>query len=482
MTAIKKFMSDVWAKTKEIANTVWTKIKTVYAKVATKCASLNNKYLYLFLAFVLVLALFTAVAFIIDTNTGDISKATPSLDEYKMAWHYAPLYAFLSTYEERYLTYLDDMEQFEAGMLNKKPTAPEYKYETAMADRIIEAAQRNALGEATAMDQFWLTTGINTLNSVSALVYNQNQTSKYSDAKVSAPFSSFCQILVLLGASLAMLAIVAKSAGRYDIGLTSVFGNNTVWFYISLPALILTIPTALYSLLGKSYTWSTLLFLAFVFAQTTLAAFGQFTLRKQGFSKMKRFLLSTGGSYAFSLLFFLVGMLNGSEYGTFGAMSLFYSQLLVVTILLIAPLWVNAAYLMNGSIMATALPYACFGITFTIFPSVIITFEKHLYSLLLFFLAFIAFIAGALVLTIMLIVKNKKALPFPGDILCEMYEEGAPEITVPESYVAAVTAKKEAKATKKAAKNDFAFLDEQPAEATDTAETTDTTDTENTSV
>lgn len=471
MTAIKKFMSDAWAKTKEIAKNVWTKIKTICTRVATTCANMKNKYVYLFLAFVLVLAVFTAVAFIADTNTGNIDKATPSLDEYRMAWHYAPLYTFIGGYEERYLAYLEEMELFEKGDLKKKPTAPEYKYNTAMADRIIEAAKHRAEGTATAMDEFWLGSGINMLNSISSLLYNQNQVNNYSDAKEPAPFFSLWQILVMLGASFAMLAIVFKSSGRYNVGISSMFGNNEAWFYVSLPALILTLPTALYSLLAKSYTWPTVLFITFVFAQVVLAAFGQFTLRKHGMSKMKRFLLSTGGSYAFSLLYFLIGMLNGSEYGTFGAMSLYYSQLLVVTILLIAPLWVNAAYLMNGSIMATALPYACFGITFTIFPSVILTFESHLYAIILFFLAFAAFIAGAAVLTIMLIVKNKKALPFPGDIACEMYEEGAPEITVPEEYTTAVMVKKEKKAEKKAAKNDFAFLDD--------AGTTETTNTNN---
>jgi len=460
MTAIKKFASDVWAKTKEIAKTVWTKVKTTCTRVATKCANMKNKYVYLFLAFALILAVFTAVAFIIDTNTGNIDKATPSMDEFRYSWHYAPLYTFIDSYEDRYTSYLEEMERFEKGELKKKPTEPEYKYNTAMADRIIEAKKREIEGTATAMDAFWLNSGIHILNSVTSLVYNQNQVNNFSDAKEPAPFFSLWQILVMVGASITMLVIIVKSSGRYNVGLTPLFGNSDAWFYVSLPALILALPSALYSILAKSYTWPTILLIAFIFAQVTLAAFGQFTLRKHGMSKMKRFLISTGGSYGVSLLYFLIGMLNGTEYGTFGAMSLYYSKLLVITILLIAPLWVNAAYLMNGSIMATALPYACFGITFTIFPSVILTFESHLYATVIFFLAFAAFIAGSAVLTIMLIVKNKKALPFPGDIACEMYEEGAPEITVPEEYTAAVTVKKEKKAEKKAAKNDFAFLDD----------------------
>ncbi len=460
MTAIKKFMSRVWTKTKEIASTVWSSVKTTCTRVATKCANMKNKYVYLLLAFVLILAVFAGVGFIIDTNTESYEKADLSMNEYKMAWHYAPLYTFISNYETRYLTYLEEMERFENGELKKKPTEPEYKYDTAMADRIIQAAKNRAEGTATAMDEFWLGSGINMLNSISALLYNQNQTNNFSDAKESAPFSSLWQIIVMVGASLAMLTIVAKSSGRYNVGFTPAFGNNDVWFYISLSTLILTLPSAFYSLIAKSYTWSILLFISFVLAQVTLAAFSQFTLRKHGMSKMKRFLLSTGASYAVSILYFLIGMLNGTEYGTFGAMSLYFSQLLIITILFIAPLWVNAAYMMNGSIMATALPYACFGITFTIFPSVILTFETHLYAIILFFVAFAAFIVGALALTLMLVLKNKKALPFPGDVACEMYEEGAPEITVPEEYTATVKVKKEKKAEKKAAKNDFAFLDE----------------------
>lgn len=475
MTAIKKFLSDVWAKTKEIAAKVWTRIKTTYTRVATTCANMKNKYVYLFAVFVCILAIFTAVGFIIDSNTANLEEAPASTDEYRMAWHYSSLYSFISNYEERYTAYLADMERFENGLLAKKPTEPEYKYQTAMANRIIQAAKNSAEGTATAMDEFWLGSGINIMNNVSSLIYNQNQTDKYASTKMDTPFFSLWQVVVLFGASIAMLAIITKSSGRYNVGFSPTFGNNEFWNYLSLGTLVLTLPTAIYSLLAKSYTWPVLLFISFVFAQTTLAAFGQFTLRKQGISKLNRFLLSTAGSYAVSILYFLLGMLNASEYGTFGAMSLYFPKLLVAVILFVAPLWVNAAYLMNGSFMATALPYACFGITFSIFPGVILTFERYLYAILLFFVAFAAFIVGAGILTAMILINNKKALPFPGDIACEMYEEGAPEITTPESYTAAVTQKKEKKAAKKAAKNDFAFLD-------DAGTTTTESENENTTV
>lgn len=460
MTAIKKFMSDVFTKIKDVAKKIWAKIKATSISVAKTCAAMKNKYVYLLLAFALVLSLFASIGLAIDSRVADIELADGPMNEYKMAWHYAPLYTFLSTYEERYNTYLDELERFENGEIKKKPSAPEYKYETAMADRIIEAAQRQATGEATAMDTFWLTTGINTLNSLSGLIYNQNQTTNYADSKMAAPFFSLFQIIALVGLSIAMIVIVAKSTGRYNIGFAPLFTDDNGWYYLSLATLILTIPSAIYSLIAKSYTWSLVLFLAFVMGQVTLAAFAQFTLRKHGMGKMQRFLISTGVSYGVSLVYFLVGMLNGSEYGTFGVMSLYFPQLLIIAILVIAPLWVNAAYMMNGSIMATALPYACFGVFFAIFPGVILTIERHLYAIVLFYLAFAAFIVGTLFLTLKLILLNKKNLPFPADVACEMYEEGAPEITVPEEYTAAVTEKKTKKAEKKAAKNDFAFLDE----------------------
>lgn len=459
MTGIKKTLSTIWGSIVNVAKKVWTGIKNTCIRVATACSQMKNKYLYLFAAFVVLLAILTAVSFIIDSNISSLYEADASTNDEDIAWHYNSLYNFINTYDARYQTYLEEFERYEQG-LGKKPKEIEFTGDVAMGNRIVKAAKNRAEGVATAMDEFWLTDGIDMLNALSSFVYNQRQTSKYSSTKADKPFFSLIQIIVLFGASIAMLAIIVKMPGRYNLGLSPMFGNNDFWYYLSLGSLILALPCAIYSLFGKSYTWSVVLFICFVFAQVSIAAFGQFTLRKHGMSKLMRFLLPVAGSYAFTLIFFLLGMLNASYYGTLGAMSLFLPKGLVYVILFVAPLWVNAAYIMNGSFMATALPYACFGITFSIFPCVVEMFEKKAYAIVLFYVAALALVGGAIALTIMLLLKLKKQLPYPADVACEMYEEGDPLITVPEGYTAAVKAKKEKKIEKKAAKNDFAFLDE----------------------
>ena len=61
---------------------------------------------------------------------------------------------------------------------------------------------------------------------------------------------------------------------------------------------------------------------------------------------------------------------------------------------------------------------------------------------------------------VMVIMKLVKKLPFGGDILCEHYAEDAPEVTFPAAYLEKKAAAKAAKEDKKAAKGDFAFLND----------------------
>lgn len=460
MTAIKKLLGKI----ADVAKKVWASIKNACVRLGTTCAKMKFKYYYLLAAFVVLLALLTGVGFIIDSGVAVLEESNVSVNEDGHSWHYASLYSFIDRIDENYAEYTAALEAYEKGE-GKAPNDSKitYKGTAAMGQRIAKAALNRAKGEATSTDEFWLTDGIDMLDSIASFVYNEKQVSDYASTKKDTPFFSLCQAIVLFGMSIAMIAIMVKSSGNYNLGFTPFFGGNTFWYVLGLASLILAIPTALYSLFGKSFFWPTILLITFITAQTTLVAFAQFTLRKQKVSKLQRLLLPTAASYLFSLIFFLVGMGNASGLGTIEAMSLYFPKVLVFVILFVSPLWLNAAYLMTGSFMASALPYACLGFTFAIFPSVIETMASKLYAIILFFLAVLAFLGGAIALIVMLAIKAKKKLPIPADIVCEMYEEGAPEITVPEEYTAQKKEKKEKKAKKQAQKNDFAFLDEPEA-------------------
>ena len=417
------------------------------------------KYYYLYGAFVILLAIITAVGFIVDSNIADLEDAKPAYNAKGQAWNYEPLYNFINTYEAKYKTYLEEMEAFKNGM-GKEPKEIVYSGSAPMDDRIVEAIKNRAEGKATASDEYWLTDGIDMMNSISIKFYNAKQ----------VPFFALFTSLILMAAAIGMLMIIAKSYGQYNTGFAPFLGGNTVWFTISLASLILALPAAIYSLFVKAYTWPVILFVAFAFAQTTQVAFAQFALRKQGASKLLRLLIPTAGSYLFSLVFILVGMANGTEYGTVGALGMMYPELLVYVMLFVAPLFINAAYLSTGTFMSALLPYAAVGLTLSIFPCVIQTVSTVLYPAILFVLGAVALLGGAIALIVILALKYVKGMPIPADITCEMYEEGAPEITMPETVLKAKKEKAEKKVEKKAKKNDFAFLDEP--ETTDETENT----------
>ena len=225
MTGIKKTLSTIWGSIVNVAKKVWTGIKNTCIRVATACSQMKNKYLYLFAAFVVLLAILTAVSFIIDSNISSLYEADASTNDEDIAWHYNSLYNFINTYDARYQTYLEEFERYEQG-LGKKPKEIEFTGDVAMGNRIVQAAKNRAEGVATAMDEFWLTDGIDMLNALSSFVYNQRQASKYSSTKADKPFFSLIQIIVLFGASIAMLAIIVKMPGRYNLGLSPMFGNN----------------------------------------------------------------------------------------------------------------------------------------------------------------------------------------------------------------------------------------------------------------
>ncbi|MBR2987672.1 MAG: hypothetical protein IKC63_06605 [Clostridia bacterium] len=417
------------------------------------------KYYYLYGAFVILLAILAAVSFIIDSNIADLESARDPFNSKGQAWNYEPLYNYIGTYEAKYQQYLIEYEAWING-LGKEPKAIVYSGNAPMDDRIIEAIKNRAEGKATARDEYWLTDGIDMMNSLSIKFYNAKQVG----------FFSLFQSLVLIGASIAMLIIIAKSYGQYNTGFSPFFGSNPVWFGIGLASLILALPAAIYSLFVEVYTWPTILFIAFAFAQTTLVAFGQFALRKQGASKLLRLIIPTAGSYVFSLVYLLVAMGNGTGKGTVGALAMLFCEPLVYVILFLAPLFINMAYLSTGTFMSAFLPYCVVGITLSIFPSAILTMSTLLYPTVFFIIGIVALLGGAIALGVLLTLKYLKGVPIPADLVCEMYEEGAPEITTPEAVLAAKKEKKEKKVEKKAKKNDFAFLDEP--ETTD--ETTNT--------
>ena len=419
------------------------------------------KFLYLYGAFVILLALFAAIGMIIDSNIADLEGAKDPYNAKGQAWNYEPLYNYISTYEAKYQVYLEELEAFKNG-LGKEPKEILYTGNAPMDDRIIEAIKNRAEGKATASDEYWLTDGIDLMNSLAIKVYNAKQ----------IPFFSLIQFLILVAASIGMLLIIAKSTGQYNSGFSPFFGSNAVWFTISLASLILVLPAAIYSLFGEAYMWSTILFIGLAFAQTTLVVFGQFALRKQGLSKLFRMVIPTAGSYLFSLIYLLVASGNASGRGAIGGLALLFPEWLVYVIFFIAPLYINAAYLSTGTFMTALLPYAAVGLTFSIAPCVIMTVSSLLYPTILFILGALALLGGAIALVVILVLKYLKGMPIPADLVCEMYEEGAPEITVPEGVIKEKKEKAAKKVEKKAKKNDFAFLDEP--------ETTD--DTQNTNV
>ena len=57
MTAIKKILGSIG----DVAKKVWTSIKNVCSKIATTCSQMKNKYVYLFAAFVVLVAILAGV-------------------------------------------------------------------------------------------------------------------------------------------------------------------------------------------------------------------------------------------------------------------------------------------------------------------------------------------------------------------------------------------------------------------------------------
>ncbi len=431
------------------------------------------KFYYMYGAFVIFLALSAALGLIIDSNIADLSNAREPYNEWGESRVYASLYTFIETYDDKQTEYLKKLDAYNKGEGKppEKKDIPTYApnplpasatLPAPLADAVVQAVKNRYDGTASSFELWLLDDGVDLLNDLNGMIYNMSKIS----------FFSLFQFLFLLLGAIGMIIIMVKSEGEYNIGFTPFFGSNTPWFVISLTTLCLAGPAAIYALLREEYTWSTALFIAMAFSSTILSAFGQFALRKQGAGKLARLLIPTAGSYVFSLIYFLVGMGNAAEGGTLGALSLIFSDLMAIVVLFIAPLWINAAYLMTGSVMATVLPYVCFGVTFSLFPSVIRTMQSELYAVILFYLALVALVGSAIALIVMLAIKMAKKLPIPADLACEMYEEGAPEITIPEAYLAAKAEKAEKKVEKKAKKNDFAFLDED--EKAETADDTTT--------
>lgn len=331
--------------------------------------------------------------------------------------------------------------------------------ETAVVDAL-NPDDPEDMAEIDAIVEFYL---------LNLLIWNpeatpDNERNTTGTASSIASISTMFRIIVLLAAIIGFAVIVAKTSGQYSLGVS--FPSNAAWttvVVITLPFLVLG---TLYGMMGNlsstMYQIIMAVFMAFV------VAFGCFALRKAGAGKLIRILVPLVAAYAVIGLFYLLASLGeySIEYKdfthTFTAFELFTYEIphLVALVLFgIAPLFMVATYAMTNSVVAMVVPTLFVNIFGAVYPAMIQVDNPKFYVYL--YLIFVGIYAVAtLVMLGMIIVKCLKKIPLRGDILCEHYAEGAPEVTFPEAYLAKKAAAKEAKEAKKAAKGDFAFLND----------------------
>lgn len=280
-----------------------------------------------------------------------------------------------------------------------------------------------------------------------------------------ASISTLWRIIVLLAAVVAFALIIAKTSGQYSVGFS--FPSQAGWttaVVIMLPFLVLG---TLYGMMGNlsstMYQIIVALFMAF------FMAFGCFALRKVGAGKAVRVLVPLVATYAvFALFYFLTsGYQYIFEYAkeqidhftAFEIMTYEIPHLVALVLFGIAPLFMMVAYTLTNSIVAMIVPTLFVNIFGAVFPAMIQVDNPEFYVYL--YLALVGlYIVATIAMLAIVVVKMIKKHPFGGDILCEHYAEGAPEVTFPAAYLEKKAAAKAAKETKKAAKGDFAFLND----------------------
>jgi len=291
-----------------------------------------------------------------------------------------------------------------------------------------------------------------------------NERNTTGTAQSIASVSTLWRIIVLLIAIVAFSVVVAKSSGQYSLGLA--FPSQAGWMtavVVMLPFLVLG---TLYGMMGNlsstMYQIIVAVFMAFV------VAFGCFALRKAGANKIIRVLVPLVAAYAVFALFYLLA--STGEYSieykddiqTFTAFEIITYEIphLVALVLFgIAPLFMVATYTLTNSIVAMIVPTLFVNIFGAVFPAMI-QVENPKFYVYLYLVLVALYIVATIAMIAMIVIKLIKKIPLGGDLLCEHYAEGAPEVTFPEAYLAKKAAAKEAKENKKAAKGDFAFLND----------------------
>ena len=280
-----------------------------------------------------------------------------------------------------------------------------------------------------------------------------------------ASITTTMRVLALLVAIAVLAIIIAKTSGQYSIGFS--FPSQTGWMWaviIMLPFLVLGV---LYGMMGNIsstlYQVIVAIFMAF------FMAFGCFALRKAGMNKIIRVLLPLVATYAvFALFYFLSSNYQyvieyakeqTDHFTAFEIMTYEIPHLVALVLFGIAPLFMITTYTLTNSIVAMIVPTLFVNIFGAIFPAMIQVDNPEFYVYL--YLAFVAlYTLAAVAMLAVILVKIIKKMPLGGDLLCEHYAEGAPEVTFPEAYLAKKAAKKEAKEAKKASQGDFAFLND----------------------
>lgn len=292
-----------------------------------------------------------------------------------------------------------------------------------------------------------------------------NERNATGTANSIASISTLYRIIILIAAIALFAIIVAKTSGQYSIGFS--FPSNAGWttaIIVMLPFLVLG---TLYGLMGNLSSTMYQIFVAAFMA--FLVAFGCFVLRKMGANKIIRLVVPLVAVYVVFVLFYVLA--SSGEYSieysadrtdVFDAFQIFTYEiphLVALVLFAIAPLFMVATYATTNSIIAMIVPTLFVNIFGAVYPGMIQVENAKFYVYL--YLALVAlYVAATIAMIAKIVIKLVKKIPLGGDLLCEHYAEGAPEVTFPEGYLAAKAAAKEAKETKKAAKGDFAFLND----------------------
>ena len=292
-----------------------------------------------------------------------------------------------------------------------------------------------------------------------------------------SPIITIFQIVIRVAAIVGIGIFLSKSTGSYQIGFSPLFPTHPAWSISLTVAMVLLVPSAVYSLFSEDYIWSILLFVAMAVSDAMFIAYCTMLLRKQGCSKKQRILLPLAASYAYYIVVILLSILPSfSGFSGLEILQLIAPMGLYFGYVLIAPVLMVFVYQMTNSIVAMITPPLTYVIACGLYHGAVNTFKELAYPVIFCILGLVALVALAVTMAVLTFVRLKKNIPLPTDLLCEFYPEGAPEVTFPEGYEEAIKVKKEKKEKEKIKKQDeFAFLTEDTEKTDAPEETTEET-------